>query len=125
MGLSARPAVECWSVRRCPLKAVGIARSTLLRLLARWEAGELTERQVHEKAETWWEAEEWPVLLETDPRSMQIEVLSVLDSLNVQWVTKQDIPAIRRFLRTPVGEETAGWRAWKRYWDGVDFDKRK
>jgi hypothetical protein len=102
-----------------------LARLSLQRLLDRWEVGEITERQVHEQAEAWWDAQEWPILPETDPRSIQLEVLSVLDSLNVQWVTKEDIPAIRHFLRTPVGGESVGWKTWRRYWDGVDFEKRK
>src|SRR5512138_2035866 len=102
-----------------------LARSWLQRLLDRWEAGEITEKQVHEQAEERWDAEEWPILPETDPRSIQLEVLSILDSLNVQWVTKEDIPAIRSFLRTPVGAELSGWKSWRSYWNGVDFEKRR
>lgn len=100
----------------------GFLRTTL----ARWGAGEITERQVHELAEERWESfpKGPPNHPHNDPRSIPIEVLSQLEILNEQLITREDIPAFVDFLATPRGREEDGWMRLESYWDSVDFDAR-
>jgi len=102
-----------------------ISRKLLLDLVAQWELGVLTEVQVHEKAEELWEQEDWPHCAEDNPHSIAIEVLSQLEILNHQLITREDIPAIVDFLRTPKGREESGWKTWRRYWENMDLEARK
>lgn len=103
-----------------------IDRDTLRELLTRWLKGDLDERDVHEEAERLWsQSEEWPEYSEEDPRSIPLEVLSQLEILNHQLITKEDVPAMLRFLDTPPSRELDAWRRWREYWDEVDFDKRR
>ena len=102
-----------------------VSRKVLKDLVTQWAKGGLTEVDVHEKAEEWWEQRDWPHYIEEDPRSIAVEVLSHLDTLNCQLITKDDIPAIISFLDTPEGLEKDGWKAWKQYWENVDFETRK
>lgn len=100
-------------------------RRRLLDLLDKWEEGILSEVEVHEQAEKLWEQNDWPDYDEGDSRSIGIEVLSQLEILNHQLITKEDIPAILHFLETPEGRERDGWDAWRRYWNNLDFTARK
>lgn len=102
-----------------------VSRKLLLDLMDLWKKGDLDETQLHERAEALWEQKDWPLYAEDDPHSIAIEVLSQLDILNHQLITREDIPAIVDFLSTPEGQEKAGWDAWKRYWDDMNLEKRK
>lgn len=100
-------------------------RTKLLKLLDDWKANFKNERDVHRKAEDWFEAVEWHEYGEDDPRSIVLEVLGQLDSLNYQCIMKDDIDSMVCFLRTPQGNEIDGWAKWRAYWDGVDLEERK
>jgi hypothetical protein len=103
-----------------------IDRDLLLDLLDKWETGSLGEEQLHLEAESLWDAGgEWPILPKRDPRSIAVEVLSNLDSMNVGFIGREDIPAMRTFLRTPAGGETDAWNAWESYWAKIDFGQRQ
>lgn len=102
-----------------------VPKHLLLDLLDKWEAGILSEAEVHENAEKLWEENDWPDYKEGDSRSIAIEVLSQLEILNHQLITKEDIPAIVHFLKTPGGQERDGWDAWRRYWNNLDLATRK
>ena len=102
-----------------------ISRKVLLNLVTQWEKGALTEVEVHERAEDLWEQQDWPHYAEDNPHSIAIEVLSQLEILNHQLITREDIPAIVNFLSTPNGQEEDGWKTWKRYWVNVDLEARK
>ncbi len=101
-------------------------RNLLRSILLRWQTGEWNERQVHEEAERIWAVNgPWLELPNEDPRSIVAEVAQILDSLNAEWVTAEDVPAILSFLDTRPGNETQGWSAWRTYWNDVDFASRK
>src|SRR4051794_3941721 len=100
-------------------------RRVLVELLERWARGEITERQVHEEAETLIEDWGWPRLPKSDPRSIPVDVAHELEALNVQWIFEDDIPAMLTFLNTPAGGEAEAWRVWESYWEGIDYDDRK
>ena len=101
-------------------------RERLRELLDRWQAGALDERAVHEAAEALSESfpGDLPSYPQSEPRSIAIEVLSQLEILNWQLITRQDIPALLDFLGTRRGEEERGWERYQKYWDSVDFDRR-
>ncbi len=102
-----------------------ISRKTLLNLILQWESGRLTEIEVHQKAEELWKQENWPDYADDNPRSIAIEVLLQLETLNHQLITKDDLPAIVGFLNTPKGAETSGWSTWRNYWESLDLESRK
>lgn len=97
----------------------------MLSLLEEWANGAVDAQHVHEVAESLWDQHEWPILPDEDDRSIAIEVLMHLDMLNVQWITTDDIPAMRAFLGTLPGRSVLGWQAWTDYWDNLDFEKRR
>jgi hypothetical protein len=103
-----------------------IERNRITTLLKQWADGVINERQVHEQAEEWLEQlSEAPSYPEKDPRSIPLEVLVQLDTLNHQLITRDDIPAIQTFLHTPSGKEPSGWAFWRKYWDDLDLERRK
>jgi len=81
---------------------------------------------VHEEAERIWaQGSPWPELAEEDPWSIVAELARILDSLNVEWVTVEDVPAMLSFLDTPAEDVIRSWSKWRSYWDHVDFASRK
>ncbi len=102
-----------------------LERETIKDLLEQWELGKIDEKHVHSQAETLWGQEDWPNYSKEDPKSIAIEVLSQLDILNVQLIMKEDIPILIEFLNTEPGKELEAWKKWEKYWNNIDFEKRK
>ena len=101
-------------------------RDVIQILLERWGSGTIDEREVHEEAERLCDQyEEWPTLPERHPESIAMEVLSHLEILNHQLITREDIPAMLAFLDTPLGKERQGWKTWRRYWDRLNLRSRR
>lgn len=94
-------------------------------LLERWQRGEINAVTVHETAEAIWESGDWPTLAPHEQGAIALEVLSCLDMLNQQFIVRDDVPQILRFLSTPLGEEADAWREWRRYWDNINIDARR
>jgi hypothetical protein len=103
-----------------------VDRHELQTLLRLWEEGKHSERDVHEEAERLWEmGRPWPEYPEEDDRSIAVEVLSQLDILNHQLITREDIPAMLTFLSTPPDHARQGWSLWRDYWTNIDFARRR
>jgi len=102
-----------------------LERKRLRHWLLQWQAGEMSERDVHKQAEALWDSTDWPQYPDSDYRSVAVEVLSQLDTLNHQLITISDISTILGFLDTPRGRELDGWRRWRQYWKDIDYDARK
>lgn len=101
-------------------------RSEISTLLEQWQRGSVNEREVHEHAEALMDqVEDAPRYLEHDPRSIAMEVLIQLDALNHQLITQEDIPAMLTFLRTPLGDESSGWKVWRGYWENLNIESRR
>ena len=100
-------------------------RGVIRSLLQRWRSNEIDERGVHEEAERLLDEHGWIEYPENDDRSVVLEVLSQLGILNRQLVTREDIPAMLGFLDTPPGEAQKGWQTWRRYWNSLDYEKRR
>ena len=101
-------------------------REDLRQLLLSWERREISTQGVHEAAESLLETCDVSFELSRgDPRSIEAEVLSQLDILNHQWITRDDIPTFLQFLAAKAGEEERAWAQYTAYWQTVDFGKRK
>ena len=100
-------------------------REVIRNLLEQWRSNEINEREVHEVAERLLDEHGWIEYPENDDRSVAMEVLSQLAILNRQLVTQEDIPAMLGFLNTPPAETSKGWKTWRRYWNSIDYDKRR
>jgi hypothetical protein len=105
-------------------------KKLLRSLLLRWQAGELDEQTIHREALAHelnppWGQDEWPAYPDADPRSIVLEVLSQLSMLNTQWITKDDVPAILSFLDAAADEVEQAWQKWKKYWENLDYKKRR
>jgi hypothetical protein len=100
-------------------------REVIRNLLEQWRSNEINEREVNEEAKRLLDEHGWIEYPENDDRSVAMEVLSQLVILNRQLVTREDIPAILGFLNTPPGETSKGWETWRRYWNSIDYEKRR
>jgi sRNA-binding protein len=101
-------------------------KARLRSALLRWQSAELNERQVHEEAERIWaQGSPWPELPDEHALSIVAEVARILDSLNSEWVTVEDVPTLLSFLDTPPGDEARAWSSWRTYWNHVDFSSRR
>jgi hypothetical protein len=102
-----------------------VDRDWIRRLLQRWQDDEIDKEVVHEEAEALWDSfKRWPSYPRQDPRSIPLEVLSHLEILDHQLITRGDVPAILEFLDSSPGRELEGWRRWLRYWNELDMHKR-
>ena len=100
-------------------------RRPICDILERWHRADMDAASVHRWAEAWWAENTHPEYPRSDPRSISDEVLMQLDMLNHQWITTEDIPAMLRFLQTPLGQELVGWNEWTEYWNSIDYDQRR
>jgi hypothetical protein len=100
-------------------------RGVIRSLLRRWRSDEIDEREVREEAERLLDEHGWIEYPENDDRSVALEVLSQLGILDRQLVIREDIPAMLGFLDTPPGEASKGWQTWRRYWNSLDYEKRR
>ena len=92
-----------------------LIRTQLIEMLLQWKKGVIDERDVHSAAET---------LLERMENAFSPPYDVQLDALPQQWITADDVPAIIKFLQTPLGDEALGLAEWSAYWGKMDFHKR-
>lgn len=102
-----------------------MTREMLAEVLERWKAGLITEAQVQEWAESFTDESDYPDVSHSEDDSIANEVLLRLDALPMMLLTKNDIPAVIRFLETPCGQAEEGWREWEAYWDSIDVEERR
>lgn len=97
------------------------------RILNKWRRGEIDEQQIHMLTERMFEDLQDRIRRPPEDNHMSIlyEVLSQLSILNYQLITSDDIPAFLRFLETPEGKEGEGWYEWRKYWENIDFRRRR
>ena len=95
-------------------------------LLLRWQRAELTERDVHHRAERWWAAlpddldvPEW------DSDSAVIHVLGMLDVLNQELIVAADVPHLVTFLENAPANPRYERERLEAYWASVDWERRR
>ncbi len=94
-----------------------VSRDEVRRILLRWKSDELSEQQVYDWANDRWAVEE--VLPEDD---VVAEILSSLDILDINQITKDDVPAFIEALAILDVEEALG--RLDAYFRTIDFDRR-
>jgi hypothetical protein len=104
-------------------------RAELQHLLHRWQAGEITFHQAVEEAEAiedrlWSHLEIGPEFSASDPRSIAVEVVSLLSMGYVDPLFTEDIPHLLDLLATPAGNEERALNLFWQYLDSVDPDDR-
>ena len=97
-------------------------RGVIHNLLKQWRSHKIDEREVHEEAERLLDEHRWIEYSEGDDRSVVMELLS---QLGILVVIQEDIPTMLSFLDTPPREVSEGWQTWRRYWNVLDYEKRR
>lgn len=64
------------------------------------------------------------VLDRSDPELAAYEVLSRLASLHIEWITRDDAPAILDFLIRVESDPVVAWDDWLAYWNRIDWEAR-
>jgi hypothetical protein len=100
--------------------SVLITRDDLGTVLKDWESGERTASQVHAWAEERYAVHAWEC--EDDVTN---EVLAALDMLDVNLLTRDDVPVLRAMLELPAGSAAHAAEVFDTHFEQVDLDERK
>ncbi len=103
-----------------------ISRQDVKDKLIKWQLDDIDAKQVHEWAENSYntshvEYEDW----EDDEYSVTNSILAELDMLNINLLTKEDIPALIEFLDSPPGKFKESDVKFQRYMRSIDIHERK
>lgn len=104
---------------------MSVTRKVIIDTLIKWSEGEVDHNVVFDWANSLYlnegvTLEDW----EGDD-SVSNEVLAYLDTLDMNLVVKDDIPALLEFLGTRSGGFKEGYIKWQSYKDSIDFNERK
>ncbi len=102
-----------------------IGREDLIQVLQHWRDGVLTAKQVHEWAEARAGSVEVGDWEDGESNSVTNEVLFALDMLDINLMLQEDIPSYLKFLRTPIGHFSEGYRKWQDALDQIDYPSRQ
>jgi hypothetical protein len=97
-----------------------IDRAELRTLLEDWQSGKRTSRSVHEWAEARYAADAWEC--EDDVVN---EVLAALDVLDMNLLTRDDVPALQAMLDLLSGQATLAAELLDAHFQGIRLDDRK
>jgi hypothetical protein len=119
---------QCWlgHERKSPtIKARVVTRGEIAETLRRWQAAELTAREVYDWAQELYrpgraEFDDW----EADDSSAANEVLGALDQLPMNLILPEDMPAYLEFLKTPSGRFAEGYERFQAALDRIDYAAR-
>ena len=104
-------------------------REELRQLLLKWADGGMSFHRVVEEAEAleerlWQDIEIGPEFPATDPRTIAVEVLTLLSMGFVAPLFSEDIPHILEYLATPSGSELEGAQKFHGYFETLDYQER-
>lgn len=103
-----------------------VTREYLISLLQAWKEGKITASEISSTAsKLLWDIK---VLDEEngDDYSVTAEVVDLLDSLDVNLITEEDIDAYIEFLHTPIGEYEQGChKLWEKHKSKINYKERK
>src|SRR5688572_8864565 len=104
-----------------------VTREYLISLLQAWKEGKVTANEVLSTAsKLLWD---FKVLDDEEKEggfSITAEVIDVLDSLDVNLITTEDVDAYIEFLKTPKGESQKGSKKlWENHESKIDRNARK
>jgi hypothetical protein len=103
-----------------------ITRSQIIETLRRWQAGELSAREVSDWAQHLF----WPGSAEFDDEDMNgasvsREVLAILDQLPANLIVAEDVPAFLEFLVTPSDQFEIGSERFRSNLRSIDYEHRR
>ncbi|HET6266500.1 MAG TPA: hypothetical protein VFG11_02195 [Acidobacteriota bacterium] len=101
-----------------------ISRAIISHILKAWLGTEMLPEEVQHWAEIRFnsgafELDDWE-----DQGSIANEALALLDTLDLNLIIEDDIPALLEMLDTPPGKFEAGFAKWQEYFRAVDIKKR-
>jgi hypothetical protein len=97
-----------------------VGRDELRTVLNSWQSGRLTAGEVHEWAEARFATDAWEC--EDDVAN---EVLAALDTLDMNLVTRDDVPVLLAMLSMPPGQARSAAELLDAHFDGVNLDNRR
>ncbi|GAB4199044.1 MAG: hypothetical protein Tsb002_34290 [Wenzhouxiangellaceae bacterium] len=104
---------------------LGKIAEKLTTILDAWECGAQNVQYVHEESEALLALIDWQKYPRDSEDSVILEVVAQLDILNQQLIIHSDIPAIKQFLNEGRLNPLLAWSNWEKYWNNVDYEKRK
>jgi hypothetical protein len=99
-------------------------REKITEKLFDWQSGSITEVDLKDWAASLYMRME-ATDFDDDGNSVSNEVLSMLESLDLNLILKEDIPAFLSFLKTPVDQFSNGYAILDAYFNAIDYDARK
>lgn len=102
-----------------------ISREDILHILKKWESNVIDVQDVYNWAYLKYLKENVDYNDCEGYNSVCLEVISYLDTLDLNLVTREDIPALIQFISTPIGEFKNGFNLWKDYINSIDITHRK
>lgn len=101
-----------------------VTREYLLSLLDAWQQNKITTAEIYETAKNlkpYAEVLDWE---NGEDFSVTMEVLDDFDSLNMNFITQDDIEAYKEFLHTPLGSYEQGDKKLKQYISSINREER-
>ena len=97
--------------------------------MVKWLCGEINETEVLDRAgviETYYHLRKHKASYTRDQIESRLEeILYKLDGIHYQLIIKKDIPRMIEFLQAEPKDHSKAWRNWEKYWEGIDYDKRR
>nr|WP_253307538.1 hypothetical protein [Rickettsia endosymbiont of Ceutorhynchus assimilis] len=105
---------------------VVVTREYLVSLLRAWQQNKITTEEIYETANYLYDCDILKVLdLENgDDFSVATEALQYLESLNINFITQEDIEPAIEFLNTPIGKYLEGDKKWEQYTSSINYEER-
>lgn len=108
------------------LSTIVVTRGYLISLLEAWKEDKITAADVYETAEQLYFADDTKVLdwENGEDYSVTMEILQYLESLDINFITQEDIEPAIEFLRTEIGHYREGDRKWGKYTSSINYEER-
>lgn len=101
-----------------------VTRGEITLMLKKWQRAELDTQQLWDWASHRFLSGDVDYDDSEESLSVAQEMLSMLDSLDMNFVLVEDVPIHLDFLATPIGAFDEGYRQWRRALDAIDYSSR-
>lgn len=100
-------------------------REKIFDMLSRWGTGEISTQEIFNWANSLYLSDECTYDDWEGDNSVSNEVLSYLDTLDMNLITQEDIPALTALLNSSIGCFKVGLANWQKYIKSIDYIARK